>query len=439
MGHEDLRPPAHRATNGWYNILPAPPPARRVEGTVRVPWAVVGAGFTGLAAARTLAGHLPDQTIALIEAERVGFGTSGRNSGFVLDSHFMPHRLPFPDPELAMAATRLCTGGRDILKRLVVRHRIDCDWRDWGKLWIAASPAGEEGLLRQRQGNDALGIGHEIIDRDKVEAITGTRFYSAGLKVEGTALVNPAALCRGLAEILPANVALHENSPVLAHQKGSPHRLVTPSGEVVADSVILCTNVYSPSLGVARQAMAPLVLYASLTRPMTSDETEAAGGDRRGFGLLPAARGGSTIQRTTDGRLLVRNTLAYGPAAVSEPAKLERARVFHVDSIRKRWPAIAAIDIEHTWGGCVGITRNEGHIFGAIGDRLWASIACNGAGISRGTMAGSLLADLVVGRESDLLNDQRRIPAPGWMPPEPLRGLISRGHIRQHKADLVER
>ncbi len=434
-----MKPPAHAATNGWYNILPAPPRAQRVKGTVRVPWVVVGAGFTGLAAARTLAGHLPDQTIALVEAERVGFGTSGRNSGFVLESHFMPHRLPFPDPERAMAATRLCTGGRDILKSLVRRHRIACHWHDWGKLWVAGSRAGEEGILRQRQGNDALGIRHEVLGRNDVEALTGTRFYSAGLKVEGTALVNPAALCRGLADTLPANVALHEESPVLDHQAGRPHRLATPEGEVVADGVILCTNVYSPSLGVARRAMAPLVLYASLTRPMTPDEAEAAGGDRHGFGLVPAARGGSTIQRTPDGRLLVRNTLAYGPAAASQPTRLESARFCHADSIRKRWPAIADIDIEHTWGGCVGITRNDGHLFGAIGDGLWASIGCNGAGISRGTMAGVLLADLVVGRDSELLRDQQRIPAPGWMPPEPLRGLISRSHLRQHAADIAER
>ncbi len=434
-----MKPPAHAATNGWYNILPAPSGARQVEGVLRVSWAVVGAGFTGLAAARALAGHLPDQKIALIEAERVGFGTSGRNSGFVLDSHFMPHRLPFPDPDLARAATRLCTGGRDTLKDLVRQHAIACHWHDWGKLWVAATPAGEEGLLRQVQGNDALGIRHEFLDRDAVAAIAGTRFYSAGLKVEGTALVNPAALCRGLADTLPANVALHEESPVLNHRKGRPHRLVTPAGEVVADGVLLCTNVYSPSLGVARQAMAPLVLYASVTRPMTSREAEAAGGDHRGFGLLPAARGGSTIQRTPEGRLVVRNTLSYGPAAASQPDRLKSARLNHVDSIRKRWPAIADIEIEHTWGGCVGITRNEGHIFGAIGDGLWASIGCNGAGISRGTMAGTLLADLVVGRDSALLRDQQRIPAPGWMPPEPLRGLISRSHVREHAADRAER
>ncbi len=434
-----MKPPANAATNGWYNILPAPPPARRVSGAVRAPWAVVGAGFTGLSAARRLAGHRPDDPVALIEAERVGFGTSGRNSGFVLDSHFMPQQLPFPDLDLARARTRLCAGGRDILETLARENRIDCHWHDWGKLWVAAGPGGERGLVRQRQGNDALGIPCETLDRDGVEAVAGTRFYSGGLKVEGAALVNPAALCRGLADALPANVALYEESPVLRHRGGRPHRLETPAGEVVADNVLLATNVFSPSIGVARSAMAPLVVYASLTRPMTPGERDAVGGDRRGFGLLPAATGGSTIQRAPDGRLLIRNTLGYGPGDTSDRERLAEMRLNHADSIRKRWPAIAGIDIEHTWGGCVAITRNEGHIFGAIGDGLWASIGCNGAGVSRGAMAGTLLADLIVGRDSDLLDDQRRIPAPRWMPPEPLRGLIGRRHIRRHMADIAER
>ena len=434
-----MKPPANAAANGWYDILPPPPPARRVSGAARVPWAVVGAGFTGLSAARRLAGHLPDEPIALIEAERAGFGASGRNSGFVLDSHFMPHRLPFPDPELALARIRLCSAGRRMLATLAREHGIACQWRDWGQLWVAAGPSGERGLIQQRQGNDALGVPCEVLDRDGVEDLAGTRFYGGGLKVEGTALVNPAALCRGLADTLPANVAVYEESPVLRHRRGRPHRLETRAGEVVADNVILATNVFSPALGVARSAMAPLVLYASLTRPMTADERDAVGGDRRGFGLLPAAGGGSTVQLTPDGRLMIRNTLAYGPDAVSDRKRLAAARPIHADSIRKRWPAIADIDIEHTWGGCVAVTRNEGHVFGAIGDRLWASIGCNGAGVSRGTAAGALLADLIVGRDSDLLADQRRVPAPRWMPPEPFRGLIVRSHIRRHMADVAER
>jgi len=93
--------PNNAATNGWYNVLPNPAPVRQLSGTIRVPYVVLGAGVTGLSAARQLATHLPEEQIVLIEAERVGSGTSGRNSGFVLDSFFHGDE-PLKNPELLL-------------------------------------------------------------------------------------------------------------------------------------------------------------------------------------------------------------------------------------------------------------------------------------------------------------------------------------------------
>ncbi|MBC6439243.1 MAG: FAD-binding oxidoreductase [Rhodospirillales bacterium] len=434
-----MKPPSNAATNGWYNVLPDPPPARRPEGSVRVPWAVVGAGFTGLAAARRLAEHYPDQPIALIEAERVGFGTSGRNSGFVLDFHFMPYQLPFPDQALAEARKRLSSGGLAILCDLVQANQIACQWRQWGKLWVAAGSAGEKGLDEQRRGNDSLGASHTDLDAGEIARITGSGFYTGGVKVEGTALVNPAALCRGLVQTLPGNVTVYEDSPVLRHRRGRPHRLETANGEVVTDQVLLCTNVFSPSLCVGGSAMVALSIFASITRPMTDEEKSAMGGDGSHFGLLPSCMGGSTLQHTPDGRIVMRNSGYYGPGGTSDTAFMEHVRRIHAESIAKRWPQLAELDIEHTWGGCVAITRNEGHIFGRLGDGMWGSIGCNGAGVSNGTMAGTLLADHIAGQDSDLLSDQMRIPAPAWIPPEPIRGFIGRRRIRRNTVDTTER
>ena len=203
-GEPFVQLPANAPTNGWYNVLPAPAPARRVSGTVRVPWAVIGAGVTGLSAARQLALHRPDDPVALIEAERVGFGTSGRNSGFVLDLLFRGDEVPFPSVELARAHRRLCSGGLGILERLVRENQIECQWRTWGKLHVSAGPAGDRGLEGQRRGNDLLEVPYRDLDADEVAAVTGSRFYTCGVKTEGTALVNPAAMCRGLARTLPA-------------------------------------------------------------------------------------------------------------------------------------------------------------------------------------------------------------------------------------------
>jgi choline dehydrogenase-like flavoprotein len=80
--------PHDDATCGWYCTLPEPAPARRVRGDERADWVVLGAGVTGLAAARRLGELRPDDRILLIDAQRVGYGASGRNAGFILET---PH------------------------------------------------------------------------------------------------------------------------------------------------------------------------------------------------------------------------------------------------------------------------------------------------------------------------------------------------------------
>ncbi len=94
--------------NGWYETLPPPPEARSVRGTVRCDWAVIGAGICGLAVARRLAELRPDDSVTVIEAMRVGNGTSGRNAGFMLSRH-SPDRIK--DFEVLRRNDRLSSAG----------------------------------------------------------------------------------------------------------------------------------------------------------------------------------------------------------------------------------------------------------------------------------------------------------------------------------------
>jgi len=435
--------PSNAPNNGWYNVLSDPAPARQVSGTVRAPWVVLGGGLTGLSAARQLATHVPNEEIVLIEAERVGFGTSGRNSGFALDNFFQGDEVPFVDPELAKSQMRLCTGGLNLLRKLVKENDIECGWHDWGKLHVSAGPDGAMGLEGLKKGYEMLDKEIQELNHDEVEAVTGSKFYTAGLKSKGTALMNPAALCRGLGDTLPPNVTLYENTPVHRLERGQQKRLLTTNGEVVTDQLILCTNVFSPALGFAKSDMVPIVAFASLTRPMTALEQVEISGDSNGFGLLPTTHGGSTVRRTPDSRILVRNTWGYGLKDVSHPALLARAQANHIDSIKKRWPKFQdfemGLEIEHTWGGVLGVTRNNGHVFGQIENGIWGSIGCNAANVARGTMSGALLADMIVGKTSDLLTDQQKIPRPKWMPPGPVRKLAALYRIRNMDKSIAER
>ena len=180
-------------TNGWYNILPAPPPARRVQGQMSCDWAVVGAGVTGLAAARRIAENCPNDKVFLIEGQRVGRGVSGRNSGFVLGVWFHGELKDEQIPQVR-ALQRLNESGRAQLRRLVQENQIACQWSDWGQLYVSAGEVGDRRLEDYQRGMEKLKEDHRVLTRQEVSKATGSDFYRWAIHTPGTALMNPAAM-----------------------------------------------------------------------------------------------------------------------------------------------------------------------------------------------------------------------------------------------------
>jgi glycine/D-amino acid oxidase-like deaminating enzyme len=211
-------------TCGWIAQLPAPPPPRLLTGRERADCVVVGAGFTGLAAARQLALHRPDWRIVVVEAGRVGSGASARNSGFIVDlGHFVP--AVGVDGNRRMA--RIARAGLERLRTLVRAHDIECAWTEGGRLHGAASDVGLRALERFLRGLDAMGEPYEALDAAAMTTRTGTAHYRAGAHTRGTVTMQPAALVRGIARTLPENVATFEDSTVT--RVGAGGRSASPS------------------------------------------------------------------------------------------------------------------------------------------------------------------------------------------------------------------
>ncbi len=419
--------PDEGAKNGWYATLPLPPPARSVTGSDTADWAVIGAGICGLTVARRLAKLRPDDRVALIDAERVGFGTSGRNAGFLLAGHSHGGEKNL---ELGRRNDRLCAAGVEHLRDIVTRHQIQCDWSNWGRIYVAAGAPGETHIGHLAHGLDGIGTAYSTVGRDDIEQVTGTRFYSRGLRVEGSALVQPAAMMRGLGAAVPANVTLYEDSPVSEIRSDDGFRLICPDGEIAARKVILANHVFAEELGVARHRVAPIALFASLTRPLTQDELTLVGGGGE-FGLLPASPNGSTVRLTQDGRILMRNTLGYGRAKRYDDAQMARALANHREGIRRRWPALADIEFAGTWGGILGFTRNGGVVFGEMAPGLYAVLTTDAAPMTRGAAAGKLLAEQICGVDSPLLHDMLALPKAALLPPDPILRFVVNRRIRK--------
>ena len=409
--------------NGWHETLPPPPPARVVEGRIKVDFAVIGAGTCGCAVARRLGELRPDESVALVEASRVGYGTSGRNAGFMLDhhSHGGENHL-----EAAQKNSRLRTAGTAYLRQLVQSHQIQCNWSDWGRIYVAAEASADADLKGVSDGLDRVKFPWTALDRDGLEEITGTRFYGRGVRAGGSALVQPAAMMRGLAATLPHNVTLYEESPVTELSTKGGFRLVCPEGIIEAKQVILCTKLFAEEMGVFKHRIVPLATFASLTRQLTDQEMAQVGSGGE-FGLLPANANGSTVCLTQDRRIFMRNSLHYAREKRFPPELMAEVENNHRQSIIRRWPDLAGVEFVGTWGGVLGFTRNEGSAFGAVGDGLWALAAADTGPMTKGAIGGKLLAELICSVDSELLQVMLSLPKAGLIPPDPiLRFIVDR-------------
>lgn len=410
--------PEEDGANGWTAILPPRRAKASLEGREIFDWAVLGAGFTGLAAARRLAALRPDDRIAVIDADVVGEGASGRNSGFAIDH---AHALGGAEDAGTMPSeNRLYTEALRQLRALVHEHQIACDWRESGKYHAAMSQRGAEQVLKPLLRHlEAANAPCRWCDRAAMTEATGAQFYEAGVFTPGTVLVNPAALIRGVADALPENVTLYENTEVKGVETGARVLLWADEGAVEARGLILATNAYTPAVGFFGRQLLPLIAFASLTAPMSKAQREALGG-AASWGVTPAdGFVAPTIQRTGDHRILFRYDIRYRPGLRRRRGELKRMSARHRAAFRKRFPVLADLPLDHTWCGYLCTSANQHSAFGEAADRIWVAAGHQGIGVTRGTIAGTLIADVATGNNNPLIADMKTIASPPVNPPRP--------------------
>lgn len=424
---------------GWFHLSPARQVRAAHSGTSSARWVVLGAGFTGVAAARQLALHYPDDPILLVEAQQVGFGASGRNSGFAID---LPHDIGAPDyiGDLARArmSLKLNQRAQALLKQLIAQHNIDCQLQAAGKYQAAVEPNGIAVLEAYRRGLEKLGQACEVIDGQNMPDHVGTRFYKRGLYTPGTYLLQPAALVKGLADSLPANVTLFENTRIHSIEQGDDKvTLIHDNGRLVADQLLLTNNAFAANFGFLKGRLLPVFTYASMTRPLTPAEQAELGG-KPTWGIIPADPFGSTLRRTPDQRLLVRNTFSFNPDGRSRRKHLERAERQQRLSFERRFPRLSGMPFDYTWGGSMCLSRNHESFFGSLAPRIHGALCCNGLGITRGTITGTLLADWLAGERDELIDFLLSSGGPNANPPEPFLSLGVNFNLRlgQRRAGL---
>ncbi|KQO31023.1 FAD-binding oxidoreductase [Pseudomonas chengduensis] len=418
---------------GWYAALPQQPACKRLHGEQRADYAVIGAGFAGLAAARRLGELLPDKRIIQVDAQRVGQGASGRNSGFVID---LPHKfaLEHPDPAHKQRLLSLNRAAIAQLQGLIERHGIDCQWSHAGKYQGAVGQRGLAYLQHFEQLLKNLGEPFRLVERDELAQVLGNAYYSRAIFTPGCYLMQPAALVTGLAHSLPENVELLEESPITGLQRdGHGGWLLQGSqGTIRTEQLLLGTSIFTQEFGYLRNRLLPVMTFASWTRPLSDAELAAYGG-QLDWGLTPADHAGTTVRMTQDRRLIIRNTYKHVPkyGKSTSDGMRESVRADHRKAFLARFPQLADVPFSHTWGGVYAISRNFTNFFGELEPGVFASACDNGVGAAWGTISGTLLAEMAVGSDSAQLRDIQAVTGmPSLNPPEPFLGLGVRSRIR---------
>ena len=421
--------PENDNTNGWSRILPPRTPKPPLVGKHRVNWVVIGAGYAGLGAARRLAENRPDDSILLLEAGEVGENASGRNSGFAID---LPHVLDSSQDELEgshryMALARSAIAYHELQ---IERYGIDCDWKQPGKYQTASSDEGVGKFLEPfTRELDALNEPYTWIEKDELAGRLGTTHFKAAVYTPGCRLLNPAALVRGLADNLPENVTLCENTPVTSLDEDSGIRLTTLAGEVVADKMILGVNAFAEKFGFFQRQLLPFAANASLSRQLTEAERAAIGCEEN-WGVTPAnAFSSVTMRYTSDHRILMRNNIYYNPdmrESKSYQANIARRHKLMFD---ERFPMLPAVEMEYTWTGFICLSQNGAPGFGKISDNVYTSVCQNAIGVTKGTAGGMLAADMACGVDNELIGFMQSLGKPDRLPIEPLLGIGVRARL----------
>lgn len=365
-----------------------------VEGHYDV--AVIGAGFTGLGAARQLA--MAGAKVIVLEGETVGFGASGRNGGHLnngLAHSYLAARQEL-GKERAIALYKALDDSIDTLEAIIAEEGIDCNFRRAGKLKLASKPQHFAGLAKNFEAVHAeVDPDTALLSPADLKSEIGSPFHGAMLSKK-SAMMHMGRYAVGLAEAAARRGAIIvENAMVTEHsQAGGRHRLKTAKGVVTADNVLMATGAYTtPNFGYFRRRIMAVGSFIIATRPLTDAEVAATmPGNRTCVNTMNI---GNYWRLSPDNRLIFGGRARF--SATSDQRSDAKSGEILRESLARIFPQLAKVEIDYCWGGLVDITKDR-YPRAGYHDGLWYAMGYSGHGAQLSTHLGMTMADAILGK-----------------------------------------
>lgn len=376
---------------------------------------VIGGGFSGLSAALHLAER--GYQVVLLEAERVGFGASGRNGGQLgsgqrQDVEVLEQRF---GEDTARVLWDLAEEAKAVVHERIRRHAIDCHWKPGNLLGITRARFVDEIQREAEHLARQYDYPHmEMLSLGQVRSLVDTADYVAGCLDHGAGHLHPLRLALGLAGAASeAGVRLFESTPATAVQWATPNRVSTPRGEVQAAHVVICTNGYTDHALEPRMTgrVLPIVNHVLATEPLPEQRAQAL--------IVTDCSVHSTRFVVDYYRLSADRRMVFGGGETYGTAPPPDLKGFVRRYMLRTFPQLHDVAVEYAWSGWLAVSIDRLPEFGRLGSSGYYVQGFSGHGVALTQLAGRLLAEAVDGDASrfDVFASlpHRRFPGGPWL------------------------
>jgi gamma-glutamylputrescine oxidase len=395
----------------WYTASSEIPPERpALEGEVRTDVCVIGAGFTGLSAALFLAEK--GYSVTVLEAHRAGFGASGRNggqvgSGFNKGQRWLEAKM---GREAAHALLDMAEAAKTQVRELSARHVPEARFLPGvahGEYSAAEAREAHDEIehLQREYGYDQV----EILSESDMQALVKTRLYKGGSIDRGAGHIHPLRYALGLARAAEAaGATILERSPVTEVVHGSPSRVRTAGGTVLADHVIFAGNGYLP-VNLDRRISArvmPINSFIAATEPLGDRWTDILAED---IAVADSKFVVNYYRMSEDRRFLFGGRESYTLGFPTDITTKLRQRMLSL------FPQLGDVKIDYVWGGTLGITMTRVPAVMRVAPNAMAAAGFSGHGVALSGFAGRVMAEAIAGQAErfDILSNLPTPPFPG--------------------------
>ncbi|MGI1663528.1 NAD(P)/FAD-dependent oxidoreductase [Palleronia sp. KMU-117] len=397
--------------DSWYTASTEIPPERpSLKGEVTADVCVIGAGFTGLSAALYLAER--GLSVTVLEAHRAGFGASGRNggqvgSGFNKGQRWIEAKV---GRDAARALWDMAEAAKAQVRDLSAKHAPEARYLPGvahGE--YSASEAGEVRAeiehLHRAYGYDQV----DILSQSDIQALVKTKLYKGGVLDRGAGHIHPLRYALGLARAAEAaGATILERSPVTEVVHGTPSRIYTAGGTVLAQHVIFAGNGYLPA-NLERRISArvmPINSFIAATEPLGDRWTEILARD---IAVADSKFVVNYYRMSEDRRFLFGGRESYTLGFPSDITTKLRERMVTL------FPQLGDVKIDYVWGGTLGITMTRVPAVMRVAPNAMAAAGFSGHGVALSGFAGRVMAEAIAGQAErfDILSKLPTPPFPG--------------------------